>query len=90
MLISLRATGGEELVIIFPETPIGPAAVMAERLRTEVHRYFAGCGPSITISIGVSCIRKPDVATASELVRQADKALYKVKRSGKNRVGINT
>ena len=81
--------GGEEIVIIFPETAIDPAAVMAERLRVEVHRYFSDCGPSITVSIGVSCIREPDVTTASELVRQADKAMYKVKRSGKNRVGKN-
>ncbi len=81
--------GGEEIVIIFPETAIGPAALMAERLRSEVQRYFSDCGPGITVSIGVSCIRKPDVTTASELVRQADKAMYKVKHSGKNRVGKN-
>lgn len=79
--------GGEEIVVIFPETAIDPAAVIAERLRAEVHRYFSDCGPSITVSIGVSCIRNPDVITASELVRQADQAMYKVKHSGKNRVG---
>lgn len=81
--------GGEEIAIIFSETAIDPATVMAERLRQEVHRYFADCGPSITVSIGVSCIRKPDVTTAFELIRQADKALYKVKCSGKNRVERN-
>ena len=81
--------GGEEIAIIFSETAINPAAVMAERLRAEVHRYFAGCGLNITVSIGVSCIRKPDVTTAYELVHQADKALYKVKHRGKNRVGRN-
>lgn len=46
--------------------------------------------PGITVSIGVSCLSKPDVTTASELVRQADKAMYKVKRSGKNRVEKST
>ncbi len=82
--------GGEEIVIIFPDTAIDPAAVIAERFRAEVHRYFSDFGPrSITVSIGVSCIRNPDVITASELVRQADQAMYKVKRSGKNRVGKN-
>ncbi len=81
--------GGEEIVIIFPETAIEPAAVMAERLRAKVQRYFTNGGPSITVSIGVSCISEPDVTTGSELIRQADKALYKVKRSGKNRVGRN-
>lgn len=81
--------GGEEIAIIFQETAIDPAIVMAERLREEVHRYFADCGPIITVSIGVSCIRKPDISTAFEVVRQADKALYRVKCSGKNRVGQN-
>ncbi len=82
--------GGEEIVIIFPETEIESAAVKAERLRAEVHRYFSDAGPSITVSIGVSCIRKPDIITAYELVRRADQAMYKVKHSGKNRVGGNT
>jgi len=78
--------GGDEIVIIFPETAIDQAAVMAERLRTEVQKCFSN-DPSITVSIGLSCICKPDVITASELVRQADKTMYKVKHSGKNRVG---
>jgi len=79
--------GGEEIVIIFPETAVDPAALVAERLRAKVHQYFSDCGPNITVSIGVSCLRNPDVITASELVSQADKAMYKVKLSGKNRVG---
>lgn len=81
--------GGEEIAIIFPETAINQAAVKAERLRADVCRYFADTGPSITVSIGVSCIHEPDTTTATELVRQADKALYEVKRTGKNRVGKN-
>jgi PleD family two-component response regulator len=66
--------GGDEVAIIFPET---------------VCRYFADTGPRITVSIGVSCIHKPDTTTANELVRQADNALYEVKRSGRNRVGTS-
>jgi len=82
--------GGEEIVIIFPETTIEPAAVMAERLREQVQGHFAKSAANITVSIGVSCICEPDVTTGFELIRQADKALYKVKHSGKNRVGRNT
>jgi diguanylate cyclase (GGDEF)-like protein len=78
--------GGEEVAIIFPETPIDQAVVMAERLREDVHRYFAERGPGVTVSIGVACIHDPDITTALALVRQADKALYRAKGAGKDRV----
>ena len=78
--------GGEEIAIIFPETSIEQATVMAYRLHKDVSRCFAKSDPTITVSIGLSCIRDPDVTTASELVRQTDKALYKAKSSGKNKV----
>lgn len=78
--------GGEEIAIIFPETSIDQATVMAKRLREGVRRSFAESGPAITVSIGLSFIHEPNVTTATELVRQADKALYKAKRNGKNKV----
>jgi diguanylate cyclase (GGDEF)-like protein len=78
--------GGEEIAIIFPETSIVQATVMADRLREDVRRCFAVGEPTITVSIGVSCIHVPDTTTASELVRQADKALYEAKRTGKDKV----
>jgi diguanylate cyclase (GGDEF)-like protein len=78
--------GGEEVAIIFSETPVDQAVAMAERLRLDVRRLFAERGPGITVSIGVSCIREPDVTTALALVRQADKALYKAKLAGKDKV----
>ena len=40
----------------------------------------------ITVSIGISCIRDPDIITAAQLISVADKAMYKVKGSGKNRI----
>jgi diguanylate cyclase (GGDEF)-like protein len=78
--------GGEEIAIILPETSIGQATVKADRLREDVRLCFAKSNPTITVSIGVSCIAQPDATTASELVRQADKALYEAKRSGKDKV----
>ena len=59
---------------------------MADRLREKVRQSFAAPGPEITVSIGVGCIHEPNVATAADLVRQADKALYYAKRTGKNKV----
>lgn len=82
--------GGEEIVIIFPETPLDQAAIMAERLRTDVYRSFRESGPGITVSIGVACINDQDVTTASELVRQSDKAMYKAKLAGKDKVARST
>jgi diguanylate cyclase (GGDEF)-like protein len=78
--------GGEEIAIIFPETSVVQATVMADRLREDVRRCFAVGEPTITVSIGVSCIHEPGTTTASELVRQADKALYEAKRTGKDKV----
>ena len=59
---------------------------MADRLRKDVRRRFAASGPTITVSIGVSCIHEPGTTTAFELVRQADKALLEAKRTGKDKV----
>jgi len=78
--------GGEEIAIILPETPIGEAILMAERLRGDVERCFVENGPAITMSIGVSFLRTPDIEKASALVWQADNALYTAKRGGKNKV----
>jgi diguanylate cyclase (GGDEF)-like protein len=78
--------GGEEIAIIFPETSIGQATVMADRLREDVRRSFAEKGPTVTVSIGVSYIHEPNITTASKLVRQADNALYEAKRTGKDKV----
>jgi diguanylate cyclase (GGDEF)-like protein len=78
--------GGDEIVIVFPETSIYSALEMAERLRVEVNRNFSEYDPIITASIGISCIRNPDIITASELIHQADNVMYKVKNNGKNKV----
>jgi diguanylate cyclase (GGDEF)-like protein len=78
--------GGEEISVILPETPINQAVALAERLRKKVYRHFTEKGPLLTVSIGVSCIHKPGITTALQLIRNADKALYVTKRTGKNTV----
>jgi diguanylate cyclase (GGDEF)-like protein len=80
--------GGEEIAVILPETPIKQAVVLAERLRKNVCRHFTKEEHLLTVSIGVSCIHKPDITTALGLVHNADKALYAAKGSGKNKVEI--
>jgi len=82
--------GGEEISVILPETPINQAVILADRIRKKVYRYFKEKRTPITVSIGVSCIHRPGITTALQLIHGADKALYAAKRSGKNKVGRYT
>jgi diguanylate cyclase (GGDEF)-like protein len=82
--------GGEEISVILPETPINKAVALAERIRKKVGRNFTEKPPLLTISIGVSCINKPRITTARQLVHSADMALYNAKRTGKNSVARYT
>jgi len=72
--------GGEEFLILLPETSLKNASDLAERLRGAVE---AGAG--VTISLGVSTLNK-DMQGADELVKKADEALYRAKDKGRNRV----
>ena len=76
--------GGEEFSVILPETPVNQAVGLAERIRKKVYRHFTERRPLLTMSIGVSCIHKPGITTAQQLVHSTDKALYAAKQSGKN------
>ncbi|REC96318.1 GGDEF domain-containing protein [Kushneria indalinina] len=80
--------GGEEFLVVLPHTDIEAAEVFAERLRelTETHP-FQVCGKSlaITISIGIAEVERP-AEHFNKAIQQADKALYRAKREGRNRV----
>jgi diguanylate cyclase (GGDEF)-like protein len=82
--------GGEELVVVLPQTDCLGAAQLAERMREAVERLrvssATGNGKlSITASFGVASI--PDTAAdKGSLIAAADAALYRAKRGGKNRV----
>lgn len=79
--------GGEEFVVLLPQTPVEQARVMAERLREGIARTPMGgndLSVGITVSIGVAGL-EPGMDGAA-LVKAADEALYGAKRTGKNRV----
>jgi diguanylate cyclase (GGDEF)-like protein len=81
--------GGEEFAVILPETALAGAAAAAERLRRAVEEdetYFEGKTFRITISAGVAEYRSG--LTASEFIDRADRALYRSKRTGRNRVCV--
>jgi len=83
--------GGEEFVVMLPETPIEGALRVGEMIcRTiagkELKRRDTGeVYGSITVSIGASCFR-PDADTLPTLIKRADDALYSSKHNGRNRV----
>jgi diguanylate cyclase (GGDEF)-like protein len=85
--------GGEEFVVILPETPIEMAAQIAERVRhaIESHVFTAGkVSVQLTISLGLAELSHHEDHTIDALLDKADKALYEAKRAGKNRVALYT
>jgi two-component system cell cycle response regulator len=82
--------GGEEFVVVMPETDMAVATVVAERLRrriaTEPFSIQQGTkNLDVTISVGIAAIGAPD-DTAASILKRADQALYRAKRDGRNRV----
>ena len=84
--------GGEEFLMLLPNTDLIQAAEVAERCRTLLTRQQVRCDDGqmmrVSSSFGVASadgVQRPDVM---ELVNQADKALYWAKEAGRNRVKI--
>lgn len=82
--------GGEEFVVVMPETDTAVAAIVAERIR----RRMAGepfpirhgsAAVNVTISIGIASLSEAE-DTAARILKRADLALYRAKRDGRNRV----
>ncbi len=81
--------GGEEFVVIMPETDMAVATIVAERLRrriaSEPFPIQEGAGRvEVTISVGIATLGRDDSAAA--MIKRADQALYRAKRDGRNRV----
>ena len=82
--------GGEEFVLVMPETDMAVATMVAERLRrriaTEPFVIQQGARSlEVTISIGIAALAAP-TDTAAAILKRADEALYRAKRDGRNRV----
>jgi two-component system cell cycle response regulator len=82
--------GGEEFVVVMPETDMAVAGTVAERLRRKIaaEPFVIEQGRrsiDVTISIGIASLESPH-DTAAQLLKRADQALYRAKRDGRNRV----
>ncbi len=83
--------GGEEFVVVLPNTSREGASAVAERAREAVGEQlvdFDGVRVTVTISVGVATSADVGVEHERDLVKRADAALYRAKRSGRNQVRI--
>jgi two-component system cell cycle response regulator len=82
--------GGEEFVVVMPETDMAVAGMVAERLRKRIASEpfplnQPGKAIDVTISVGIAARAEAD-DTAATMLKRADQALYRAKRDGRNRV----
>lgn len=86
--------GGEEFVILLPQVDMNDTVAIAERIRSQVEALkfpneSSEIGGYLTISIGVSSFIPSDKLSATDLIQQADEALYQAKEAGRNRVVVS-
>jgi diguanylate cyclase (GGDEF)-like protein/PAS domain S-box-containing protein len=82
--------GGEEFVILMPETPLPGAAILAERLREVLARLSVDTAAGLlrfTVSAGVAARGRKD-ASITDILQRADSALYAAKQHGRNRIQV--
>lgn len=85
--------GGEEFVILLPDTPLKGAVKIAERIRMavmliDIPHAKSPISDVVTVSVGVSSDKIDASMYPSELIDEADKALYSAKEANRNRVYI--
>jgi diguanylate cyclase (GGDEF)-like protein len=87
----LARFGGEEFAVVAPGTRIAEALQLAEGLRAQVQEQAIAHPRSpfgmLTITIGVAAIQASGTSGPLELLNAADRALYRAKHAGRNRVG---
>jgi diguanylate cyclase (GGDEF)-like protein len=80
--------GGEEYAVLLTHASDSQAATIAEKLRRAVEKWmFPGVPRTVTISAGVAGFGAHGV-TRDELIQAADRALYRAKQGGRNRICI--
>jgi diguanylate cyclase (GGDEF)-like protein len=77
--------GGEEFLVLLPDTRLAEGAEIAERIRREVQRVRLPVPVTVTVSIGIAD-GVPGRDTPDRVFERADQALYRAKKAGRNRV----
>jgi len=80
--------GGEEFVVLSPNTPKENAKLAAARILNAVakHTFPELKGKQLTVSIGLAGIPDPSIDTQDKLLHAADLAMYEAKKNGRNRI----
>lgn len=83
--------GGEEFIVLLPDTALEACIIIAEKMRTSVEKLAiehmaSGISATLTMSFGVATIFPSGEFNSGQLIIPADKALYRAKGEGRNRV----
>jgi len=84
----LARYGGDEFVLLMPETRAADASVLLERIRARVQQMRIGPEMALSISSGIADSSPENESTAGEVMRRADLALYEAKNCGRNCVKL--
>lgn len=87
----LARYGGDEFVVVLPETPVAGALVIGERIRRSIeeHAFLRDEGLDARISASLGIATYPDHALTPEgLIQKADQAMYRVKERNKNGIEV--
>jgi len=81
-------TGGDEFVVIMPETKLEQARWAAERIRAGLyeHNFQLSQGPVVRATLSVGAAQHQGEESPARLLERADQAMYQAKQEGKNRV----
>jgi len=85
---SLTRWGGEEFIVLMPNTPLAAARIAAERFRKRVDAQTFNAVGSLTASFGVAQFIADE--TVEDLLARVDGAVYRAKNDGRNRVEIDS
>lgn len=80
--------GGDEFVVLLPNTSTGGARGMADRLHSAIRQHHFEClsGAGVTVSVGVATFEDKNLSSSQQLVDLADDAMYQAKSGGKDNI----
>jgi len=86
--------GGEEFVILLPNTDRDAVVAVAERIQEAIAKLRiehpdSDVAPFLTVSLGTATASEGQIDSPESLIEQADRALYRAKRAGRNRIVAN-